>query len=132
VKKRHYGAISILIFLVEIIIFFKFRNHSFVRGFLGDYFIVIFMYTFIQSVFNFNEKYTLIFVFAFSYLVEILQYFKFIYYLGLENNIFANIVLGTNFDKYDLIAYLLGCITVYVFDSNKILSPKKSNPYNKK
>jgi hypothetical protein len=41
-------------------------------------------------------------------LVEVLQYFKVVEIIGLENSEFARTVIGTNFSWIDILAYTLG------------------------
>lgn len=115
-KRLTYFFISIILFGIGVIIVKFFGSNNFIRGFIGDFLVVIFIYCLIKIFFNFEAKKLAIGVLIFSFIVEILQYFKLIYLLGLEKNMFAIIILGSKFDKMDLIAYTLGCISIYFIE----------------
>ena len=51
--------------------------------------------------------------------IEIGQYFDLLSKLNLEQNSIAKLVLGSTFSSGDLIAYLLGIITVVVIEKNR-------------
>lgn len=57
-----------------------------------------------------------IFVFLFSALVEIGQYFDFVKLLGLDDNVFVSTLLGRTFSFADLICYAIGCVVFAVID----------------
>jgi hypothetical protein len=60
---------------------------------------------------------TAIGVLIFSYVVEILQYFKVVELLGLERSNFARIVIGTSFEWMDLVAYTTGIGLVLLIEN---------------
>jgi len=96
-----------------------------IRGFIGDVIVIILLYAFIKSFVDVNTKKISIFLFFLSWFIEISQYFKFIEFLGLSNYKIARVVLGTTFDSKDLIAYTIGVIVIYLFDSKLITKIKK-------
>jgi hypothetical protein len=64
----------------------------------------------VRSFFNTPVLYTAISVLIFSYLLEILQYFKIVEKLNLQNFKLARIIIGTSFAWVDIVAYSLGII----------------------
>ncbi|WP_299836152.1 DUF2809 domain-containing protein [uncultured Tenacibaculum sp.] len=72
-----------------------------------------------KSFVNFTPKKIAIGVLCFSFAVEILQYFKIVEILGLQDNKLMRIVIGSTFSFGDLIAYTLGIITVYFIETYK-------------
>lgn len=101
-------ATSILIF--GLIIVFLFSHIFFLRHFLSDVIIVIFMYSFIKVIFPyFHSIKTAIGVFVFSITVEFLQYLKINSYLRLNpKDLWVRLTLGSTFDPMDLVAYTIG------------------------
>ena len=57
-----------------------------------------------------------LYIFIFSAFVEILQYFKLVEVLGLQDNRFARIVIGSVFDWKDILCYGVGCILLYWYE----------------
>lgn len=109
--------IFILLFIVEIVIA---QTSGFIRHTFGDFIVVILLYYLVKSFINIPPKKLGISVLAFSFTIEIVQYFNFLKMLGLESSKIANLILGNTFSFSDLIAYTLGIITVLIIE-------KKSN-----
>lgn len=108
---RKYFIAALILFIIEIGIAL-FVNDQFIRPYLGDYLVVIFIYCFLKSFWNAPPLTVALSVLIFSFLVEILQYFEFIKILGLGNSTLAKIIIGTTFHWADLVAYLAGILTV--------------------
>lgn len=118
-KLSHFNKVYFLLTIVLLVIEFLigiYVHDSFIRPFFGDYLVVILIYTFILSFFEFNETKTALGVLLFSFVIEFLQYFKLVSILGLQHNKIACIVIGTSFSVYDLLSYLLGIMTVLVIE----------------
>ena len=109
--------IFILLFIVEIVIA---QTSGFIRHTFGDLIVVILLYYLVKSFISISPKKLGILVLAFSYIIEILQYFNFIKILGLESSRIANLILGNTFSFSDLIAYTLGIITVLIIEKKSI------------
>jgi hypothetical protein len=105
--RPRYFILTIALFVTEICIA-KFFHDGFIRNSLGDFLVVILIYCFIRSFFNLSVLSTSIFVLLFSYAIEILQYFKIVEKLGLQNSKIARTVIGTSFEWTDILAYTLG------------------------
>ncbi len=108
-------CIAIIIFVTEIIIAL-FINDNFIRPYFGDFLVVILIYCFIKSFFNFPKLPLAIATLLFSYLIETLQYFNFVKLIGLQKSKFANIVFGNSFAWSDIVAYTLGIVVVVVME----------------
>jgi len=91
---------------------------TFIRPFFGDVLVVILMYYLLKSFIKTHYLYILISVFLLSFGIEILQYFQLNELLGIQNKI-IKIIIGSTFDYYDLLAYTLGIIVVYYYESKK-------------
>lgn len=120
-KRLMYILITIIVFLMGVVLIKWFDNGGFIRGFLGDLIVVIFMYCLIKIFFDIEAKKLIIGVLLFSFTIEILQYFKLINYLGLQEYKLAQILLGATFDTIDLIAYTIGGVVVYFMDTKLII-----------
>ncbi len=108
---KKYFYFTVLLFLIEICIA-VFITDSFIRPFVGDVLVVILIYYFVKAFWNIQPSIAALSVLAFSYIIEILQYFNFVNKLGLQNNKILAVALGSTFDWKDIIAYTLGIIIV--------------------
>lgn len=113
-------VIFLLLLLLEVIIA-KTAN-GFIRHTFGDFLVVILLYYFVKSFLEITSVKLIIYVLLFSYTIEILQSFKFVKLLGMEDNRLANIIIGNTFSYGDLLAYTLGGISVYFIE--KIFNKK--------
>lgn len=102
---KTYFLLTIILFCIEVIIAL-FVHDNFIRPYFGDVLVVILIYCFIQTFFNWSKTKTAIYVLIFAFLIETLQYFNFISFLGLENNRLAKTVIGNSFSFHDLLAYV--------------------------
>ncbi|UII25164.1 DUF2809 domain-containing protein [Fulvivirga maritima] len=105
-----YFVLTILLFLTEVFIAL-YVHDNIVRPYIGDYLVVMFVYCFVKSFFDFPVVKTAIGVLIFSYFIETMQYLKMVNLLGLQDNRLARIVLGVSFEWIDMLAYTLGIIT---------------------
>lgn len=115
-KKIKYIISSITSLLLGIFIILLFSNIPFIRGFLGDIIVIIFIYSVIIIFFDIKPIKLGLSVLLFAYTLEFLQYFHLIELLGLKKNIIAQIILGSTFDIYDLLAYTIGFFFVYIWE----------------
>lgn len=105
----YYFYWTVLLLITEIYIG-VFVKDDFVRPYMGDFLVVILIYTFVRTFFKYPITNTAIGVLLFSFLVEILQYFKIVEILGLGSHRLARTVIGTSFSWEDFIAYTLGIV----------------------
>ena len=102
---------TITLFIIEVLIALYVRD-NFVRPYVGDYLVVMLIYCTVRSFINAPVINIAIGVLFFSYLVELLQYFRLVDRLGLEDNIVAKTVIGYGFEWRDILAYTLGILTI--------------------
>jgi hypothetical protein len=119
---KNYFALFILIFAIEVLIALFVRD-NFVRPYLGDCLVVILIYCFLKSFLRLPVFSLAMFVLAFSFTIEFLQYIRIVEKLNLEKSEFAKTVMGTSFAWLDLLAYLVGIALILVVES--ILLRKK-------
>ena len=104
-----FAAVFILLVLVEVYIALFVRD-DFIRPYFGDVIIVWVIYAFVR-IFLKTKPYVMIpvYIFIFSVLVEIGQYFKMVDVIGLGHIEFFRILMGTSFSWIDIICYGAGC-----------------------
>lgn len=116
-----YGIAFVLLLLIEVIIAL-YVHDSFIRPNVGDMLVVILVYCFTRIFIPEKCRLLPLYVFLFAAGVEVLQYFKLVHVLGLEDNRFLRIVLGSVFDLKDIACYGAGCILLEVFERIKCKS----------
>lgn len=108
---RNYFLLTILLFITEVLIALFVRDNFF-RPYFGDVLVVILIYCFIKSFFDFAVWKVVLFVAVFSVSIETLQHLNFIGKIGLENSGLAKAVLGNSFSWWDILCYLIGILIV--------------------
>jgi hypothetical protein len=110
---KQYFILTIVLLIIEILIG-KYLQDRIIRPYIGDVLVVILIYCFVLSFFNFKKFPTAITVLIFAFMVEISQYFHLVKILGWENNKLARTIIGTSFSWQDLIAYIIGIMVVLI------------------
>ena len=113
-----YFLTCLFLLIVEILIAL-FVHDTIIRPYIGDLLVVILLYCFIKSFFAMPVFKTVIAVLAFTFLVELLQYFNIVQWLGLEHSKAARIIIGSSFEWKDLMAYVAGAAVVILFERRK-------------
>ena len=108
-KRLFYLTATLVLFAVEFCIAL-FVHDRFVRPFVGDVLVVILIYTFIRIFIPEKVRLLPLYVFVFAAAVEILQYFRIVEVLGLQDNVIMSTVIGTSFDIRDILCYFVGCV----------------------
>jgi len=103
------------LFVVEVLIALYLHDRI-IRPYIGDLLVVIMIYCFVKSFLNTDVIRTALAVLLFAYIIEVLQYFKFVKLLGLQNSKLASVVLGTSFQWIDLVAYTAGAAIVVAIE----------------
>lgn len=116
-------GLTILLFTTEVLIAL-YVHDSIIRPYIGDLLVVLLIYCFVKSFFDFPVLQTAFGVLLFSYLIEMLQYLKFIELIGLQHSKAANIVMGNSFEWIDLVAYTGGFATILL--AEKIFAAGKA------
>jgi len=106
--------IFLAIFIVEVLIA-KYLHDAYIRPFGGDVLVVVLIYAFLRIFLKTNNKKLALGVLIFSFVIECLQGLHYVNWLGLQDNKFWSIVLGTYFTVYDLLAYFVGYIICLLF-----------------
>lgn len=114
-----YFLLALGLFIVEVLIAL-FVDDSFIRPYFGDYLVVILIYCTVRTFLKASKLKTAIAVLLFSYLIEVLQYFRIVDRIGLSGNAIARTVIGTGFEWWDILAYTLGIITVLILERAKV------------
>lgn len=115
-NKRAYYAVAFLILLMVEIAIAIYVHDDFIRPYVGDVLVVGVVYFFVRIFVPDKVKLMPLYVFIFAALVEVLQYFQLISLLGLEENTFARILIGSTFDVKDLFCYFIGFIIILVLE----------------
>lgn len=102
-----YFMLFLLLFLVEVSIALWVQDR-FIRPYLGDFLVVILLYTFVMSWVKANPYAVAIGVLFFAFAIEMAQYYDLITFLGWQHVRLAVVVLGSSFAVEDLVAYVLG------------------------
>ncbi|MEZ5001403.1 MAG: DUF2809 domain-containing protein [Chitinophagales bacterium] len=113
-QRLPYITATVISFIVCVIIF-NVRVH-FIRYVVGDFFVVIFMYTLIKSVFpKLSPILLTTAILVYSIAIEVLQFFHLPQYFGTEK-LWVKVLLGSSFSFGDILAYFLGIVSVYWLD----------------
>jgi hypothetical protein len=104
---KFYFVLTFLLFLIEVLIAL-YVHDSFIRPYVGDFLVVVLLYCFACSFVKAPVVPMALAVLLFSYLIETLQYFNVVQWLGLGNSRLANVIIGNYFTWSDIIAYTLG------------------------
>ncbi|MPM02559.1 hypothetical protein SDC9_48808 [bioreactor metagenome] len=113
---KKYIISFLILFIVEALIAL-FVHDNFIRPYIGDILVIILMYTFIRGVIDKKIKILPIYLFLFASFVEVMQYFKVIELLNLENNKVASIIMGTSFDIKDILCYFIGSMILIIYEN---------------
>lgn len=112
-KRLIYTLITIALLTIEVLIAL-FVHDSFIRPYVGDMLVVIVLYTFIRIFIPEKVKFLPSYILCFAVLVEVLQYFRIVELLGLADNRFFSVLIGSVFDIKDIICYAVGCLLIVV------------------
>ena len=114
-----YFLTSIILLLILIAIA-AFVNDRFIRPFIGDALVVVWMYVFLKAFVEMHYFKLANCVLFFSYTIEIAQFFKLVQILGLEDIAIARIIIGSTFDWLDFVAYTIGWIVVLLIEKYRL------------
>ncbi len=111
-NQRFYFLVKFVILLVVEILIALFVHDKFIRPYIGDVLVVFVVYSAIRVVIPRKVKYLSVYVFLFATFVELIQLID----IGIDNNKFLSILLGSTFDWIDILCYGVGCIILLIFD----------------
>ena len=113
-KRIGYGVATLGIFSLELFIALFVRD-NFIRPYVGDMLVVVLVYTCVRVLFPEKPRLLPLYVFLFSAGVEALQGMRIVELLGLQNNRFFSVLIGTTFDWKDIVCYGVGCLLLGVW-----------------
>ena len=111
-KRLIYLIVTILILIIEVMIAL-FVHDKFVRPYIGDVLVTILICSFLRIFIRKGVKLLPLYVFIFAAGVEVLQYFRIVELLGLSDNRFFSILIGSAFDVKDVVCYGIGCVIFF-------------------
>ena len=91
-------------------------HDDFIRPYIGDIIVDIVLYSFVRIFIPEKCRLLPLYIFIFSVAVEVMQYFKIINILGLQNNSFARVIMGSVFDLKDIACYGIGCLILALYE----------------
>lgn len=113
-----YFLFAFILFAVELLIALFVRD-SFIRPYFGDFLVVMLIYCAIRAFIKVSPIKLAIGVLLFSFLIEMLQYFRIVDRLGLSGNTVAKTVIGYGFEWWDMLAYTLGVLTILALELSR-------------
>lgn len=104
-----------IVLIIEVIIAL-FVNDNIIRPYIGDVLVVIMIYFFIRILLIKEISWLPLYIFAFAVGVELCQFINIVGILGIENNKFARIIIGSTFDLKDIVCYFVGCCILFGYE----------------
>ena len=115
-KKRILYAVATLFLLLIEVIIALYVHDDFIRHYVGDVLVVIVIYTFIRIIVPEKCKLIPLFLFIFAAGVELLQLANIVEILGVADNKFLKILIGSVFDIKDIVCYAVGCVILCMYE----------------
>lgn len=112
-KRIIYLILTIILLAIEVLIAL-FVHDRFIRPYVGDVLVIMVLYTFVRIFIPERIKALPAYLFGFAALVEIAQYFRIVERLGLENNRFFSVLIGSVFDIKDIMCYAAGTLFIVI------------------
>lgn len=124
-KKRVLYAVATLLLLFIEIVIALYVHDDFIRPYVGDVLVVIVIYTFIRIIVPEKCKLLPLYIFILATGVELLQLANIVEILGVENNRFLKILIGSVFDIKDIVCYAVGCVILCITTSQNLKVMKR-------
>ncbi|MDO7852078.1 ribosomal maturation YjgA family protein [Hymenobacter convexus] len=105
--EKQYFLLGIGLLVLEILIAL-YLHDKIIRPYVGDFLAPIFLYCLVRSCCMVAPRRVAAVVLLIAYLIELLQYFHFLSWLGWQHVRVANVLLGNHFEWADLLAYTAG------------------------
>ena len=115
-KKRILYAVATLFLLLIEVIIALYVHDDFIRPYVGDVLVVIVIYTFIRIIVPEKCKLIPLFLFVFAAGVELLQLANIVEILGVADNKFLKILIGSVFDIKDIVCYAVGSVILCMYE----------------
>ena len=114
-KRISYALITLGLLAVEVLIAL-FVHDDFIRPYIGDVLVTVLICAFMRIFIPQSVKMLPLYVFIFAAGVEVLQYFRIVEVLGLSENRFFSVLIGSVFDVKDIVCYGVGCVIVFTVE----------------
>ena len=114
-KRIHYFIAFIVLLIIELFIAI-YVHDAFIRPYVGDVLVVIVLYFAVRIAIPHKCKLLPLWIFIFAAVAEGLQYLHLVQVLGLEDNTFLRIILGSTFDLKDIACYAAGSIVLGMYE----------------
>jgi len=124
---KTYFLLFVLIFITEVLIAL-YVHDDFIRPYFGDVLVVILIYCFVKAFANIRTLTAATGVLLFAFIVETLQYFRFIEVIGLQDVKLARVVIGTSFAWMDIWCYIAG-FAIIIITEHLLTNKKKKIDY---
>lgn len=111
-KKRIKFAVGFVLLLIVEVIIALYVHDDFIRPYIGDVLVVVVLYCFIRIFIPNGVNLMPLYIFIFAASVEVLQYFRLVEALILQDNTFLRVLIGSVFDSKDIICYGIGCVAI--------------------
>ena len=115
-KRLLYACITVVLLVVEVLIAL-FVHDNFIRPYIGDVLVTVLICAFLRIFIPRGIKLLPLYVFVFAVGVEVLQYFNIVERLGLADNRFFSILIGSVFDVKDIVCYGVGCLVFFIVEN---------------
>ena len=112
-RRVTYFIVTIVLLIIEVMIAL-FVHDNIIRPYVGDVLVVVVIYTFIRIFIPNKVKLLPLYIFLFGTCVELMQYINIVKLLGLQDNKFFSVLVGTTFDIKDIICYGVGCLLIAI------------------
>lgn len=114
-KLRIRYAIAFIVLLAIEVLIALFVHDRFIRPYIGDVLVVVVLYVAVRIIIPDRCKLLPLYLFLFAAMVECLQYVNLVQLLGVENNPFLRVLIGSVFDLKDILCYGAGCILLGIY-----------------
>lgn len=115
-KRICYALITLGLLAVEVLIAL-FIHDKFIRPYVGDMLVTVLLCAFLRIFIPEKVKLLPLYVFVFAAGVEVLQYFRIVEVLGLSDNRFFSVLIGSVFDVKDIVCYGVGCVVFTICEN---------------
>lgn len=110
-----FGVTTLTLVIIEVLIAL-YVHDAFIRPYIGDVLVVVVIYCFIRIFIPDRFALLPLGVFIFAAGVELLQAINIVGLLGVENNPFLRVLIGSTFDVKDIACYGVGCLLLAGFE----------------
>lgn len=115
-KLRIRYALAFVVLLGIEVLIALFVHDAFIRPYVGDVLVVAVLYVAVRIVIPDRCRLLPLYIFLFAAMVECLQYFELVRLLGVADNAFLRVLIGSVFDGKDILCYGAGCILLGIYE----------------